>query len=173
MQNAGSARKDILPDKRWRRRSVRWRCARGLPRVRPHRPSSSIQRRSVSGCTRRPSSSPKCSAASVGPKRSSTLPEYFSRTRAKTCWRSCGGLPRLENRPALPCRSAAGPPSRVTPSQSLGLPIAHLQQHRRVAQLKFAAHYACHDLHPPQLLLAHRCPRHRSLLNRPQSRGHF
>ena len=55
---------------------------------------------------------PKCSAASVGPKRCSSDPEYFLRIRLSTRPRRFFGLPRFVYRPALPCFSPSAPRSR-------------------------------------------------------------
>ena len=78
------------------RRSRRLRCAFRL-RMRLPSPSANMQRRSVSSATSSPSSSAKCSAASVGPNRSCSVPEYFSRRAWAQCarWQTAECLRRL------------------------------------------------------------------------------
>ncbi len=114
---------------------------------------------------------------------------YAPRKQAVLVYESEAGQLQVHYRGELIAhQEIPAPPRQEKPARSpIHVPYSrpryrHGPQHpykRRTAdqikrqRLLLAAHYACHDLHPPQLLLAHRCPRHRSLLNRPQSRGHF
>jgi len=76
-----------------------------LPEVFParssllHSPSASIQRRTVLADNWIWSSPARCSAASVGPQRCPTSPEYFCWISRTTFARIFSGLARLEIRP--------------------------------------------------------------------------
>jgi hypothetical protein len=62
--------------------------------------------------TSNPYSPAKCSAVSVGPNRSCSVPEYFSRTSCSTLRRNFSGFARFELLPALRCCSPLAPSPR-------------------------------------------------------------
>src|SRR5579864_6598543 len=89
------------------------------------------------------SSSPRRSAASVGPKRSPSAPPYLLRIKLSTRRRSFSGLPRFDPRPALPCLRASAPRSPYR---------------RPILQRQISLLDSPHHFHPLQLATAHRCP---------------
>src|SRR5216683_3497093 len=61
----------------------------------------------------------------------------------------------------------------VAPPKALGLTVAELQNLRSIQQSQRPAGHLPEHFHASQLLGAHGCPLHRTLLRRLQFRGHF
>ena len=100
-------------------------------------------------------SSAKCSAASVGPNRSSSEPEHWCLIKLMPRRRNFAGLMRLEARPGLPCCGPFAAQPLVAPPQAFDLAITQLQHCGRICHLQFRIGDSSHHLYSLQAASAH------------------
>src|SRR3981189_2010056 len=126
--------------------------------MRLHNPSANIQRRNVSSPTSSPSSSAKCSAASVGPNRFCSVPEYFSRMSCSTFRRDFSGFALFVASSCAAVLEPLGSFFAISLPESLRLPVAQLQHLGCVDQPYILYLHSRHHLYSPQFPRTNRCP---------------
>src|SRR3984893_3177504 len=110
-----------------------------------------------------PSSAAKCSAASVGPNRSSSEPEYFCRSKTQHPAPKFRGFATIGNSTHIAMLQPFAALLLIASPQAFDLAVTQLQHCCGIDQLQFLFSDSSHHFHSLQLTGAHSRPLQQNL----------